>query len=209
VSRAAIRVPRRRRTRAGLVHCPGVADGLSDVGGSCCGGALRAQVPPTWYAPLSQFDVPEFTQRSFEFQLAVRSRTNSPVASNDVAAAIGRVNPRLALTFRPLSDYVETARNQERLVALLAGAFGTLGLVLAALGLYGITAYAVTVRRSEIDPVCSPGRRRSARAAYQRFGAERLGLRPSLLDASGSRLADEWRASSRESVLRRKALSRA
>jgi predicted permease len=112
--------------------------------------SLRAQVPLTWYAPLSQFDVPEFTQVSFQFQLAVRSQTNSPVASNDVAAAIGRVNPRLALTFRPLSDYVETARNQERLVALLAGAFGTLGLLLAGLGLYGITAYAVAVRRSEI-----------------------------------------------------------
>ena len=112
--------------------------------------SLRVQVPPTWYAPLSQFDLPEFTQVSFQFQLAVRSQTNSPVASNDVAAAIGRVNPRLALTFRPLSDDVRTARSQERLVALLAGAFGTLGLVLAGLGLYGITAYAVTVRRSEI-----------------------------------------------------------
>ena len=112
--------------------------------------SLRAQVPPTWYTPLSQFDLPEFTQLSFQFQLAVRSQTNSPVASNDVAAAIGRVIPALALTFRPLSDYVETARNQERLVALLAGAFGTLGLVLAGLGLYGITAYTVTVRRSEI-----------------------------------------------------------
>src|SRR5205823_12769073 len=32
-----------------------------------------------------------------------------------------------ALTFRPLSDYVKTARNQELLVALLAGAFGTPG----------------------------------------------------------------------------------
>jgi putative ABC transport system permease protein len=112
--------------------------------------SLRAQVPPTWYAPLSQFDVPEFTQVTFQFQLAVRSQTNSPVASSDVAAAIGRVNPALALTFRPLSDYVDTARNQERLVALLAGSFGTLGLLLAGLGLYGITAYAVAVRRSEI-----------------------------------------------------------
>src|SRR5438093_3032576 len=112
--------------------------------------SLRAQVPPTWYAPLSQFDLPEFTQVTFQFQLAVRSQTNSPVASNDVAATIGRVNPTLALTFRPLGHYVRTARNQERLVALLAGAFGTLALLLDGLGLYGITAYAVTVRRSEI-----------------------------------------------------------
>ena len=112
--------------------------------------SLRVPAPPTWYAPLSQFDVPEFALVSFSLQLAVRSRTTSPVASRDVAAAIGKVNPRLALTFRPLSDYVDAARNQERLVALLAGSFGTLGLLLAGLGLYGITAYAVAVRRSEI-----------------------------------------------------------
>src|SRR5260221_12281781 len=64
-----------------------------------------------------------FDFATFQFQLAVRSQTNSSVASKDLAAAIGRVNPTLALTFRPLSDFVITARNQERLVALLAGAF--------------------------------------------------------------------------------------
>src|SRR5262249_6709721 len=78
--------------------------------------SLRAPAPPTWYAPLSQFDLPEFTAAILPLQLAVRSRTNSPVASRDVAAAIGKVNPALALTFRPLSDYVDAARNQERLV---------------------------------------------------------------------------------------------
>jgi predicted permease len=112
--------------------------------------SLRGPAPPTWYSPLSQFDVPEFTTQISFLQLAVRSRTSSPVASREVAAAIGTVNPALALTFRPLSDYVDAARNQERLVALLAGSFGTLGLLLAGLGLYGITAYAVAVRRSEI-----------------------------------------------------------
>ncbi len=112
--------------------------------------SLRAPAPPTWYAPLSQFDLPEFPLIASSLQLTVRSRTNSPVPSRDVAAAIGRVNPELALTFRPLSDYVDAARNQERLVALLAGSFGTIGLLLAGLGIYGITAYAVAVRRSEI-----------------------------------------------------------
>ena len=113
--------------------------------------SLRAQVQPTWYSPLSQFDIPEFGQQLlFSLQLVVRSRADSPVASRDVAAAIGRVDPQLALTFRPLGEYVNAARNQERLVALLAGAFGALGLLLAGLGLYRITAYAVAVRRAEI-----------------------------------------------------------
>ncbi len=39
---------------------------------------------------------------------------------------------------------------QERLVAALAGFFGALALLLAGLGIYGVTAYAVARRRTEI-----------------------------------------------------------
>ena len=40
--------------------------------------------------------------------------------------------------------------NQERLIARLAEMFGLLALILACLGLYGVTAYAVTRRTTEI-----------------------------------------------------------
>jgi len=39
---------------------------------------------------------------------------------------------------------------QERMMALLSGSFGTLTLILSALGLYGVTAYAVSRQRMEI-----------------------------------------------------------
>jgi ABC-type antimicrobial peptide transport system permease subunit len=39
---------------------------------------------------------------------------------------------------------------QERMTAALAGFFGTLALILAAIGLYGLMSYAVTARRREI-----------------------------------------------------------
>jgi putative ABC transport system permease protein len=45
---------------------------------------------------------------------------------------------------------VNASMTQERLVAMLAGFFGVLGLLLAAVGLYGVTSYAVTSRRAEI-----------------------------------------------------------
>jgi ABC-type antimicrobial peptide transport system permease subunit len=54
------------------------------------------------------------------------------------------------LSFRSLDDQVAASMVQERLVAMLAACFGALALFLAAVGLYGVTSYAVVSRRSEI-----------------------------------------------------------
>ncbi len=50
----------------------------------------------------------------------------------------------------PLTQQVEKTLVQERLMATLAGSFGTLALVLASIGLYGLLAYAVARRVNEI-----------------------------------------------------------
>ena len=60
------------------------------------------------------------------------------------------MNSGVAITFRPIEDQIDAALTQERLVATLSGFFGVLALLLAALGLYGVTAYAVSRRRAEI-----------------------------------------------------------
>src|SRR5205814_9724174 len=52
--------------------------------------------------------------------------------------------------FRPLADQVDASLTQERVIAMLAGFFGVLALLLAGLGLYGVTSYAVSRRRTEI-----------------------------------------------------------
>ena len=67
-----------------------------------------------------------------------------------VAAAITSVNPDRALTFRPLADQVNAPLTHEWIVAVLSGSFGALALLLAGLGLYGVTSYAVTRRWTEI-----------------------------------------------------------
>jgi ABC-type antimicrobial peptide transport system permease subunit len=49
-----------------------------------------------------------------------------------------------------MTDQLGAAVTQERIVAMLAGFFGGLALLLAALGLYGVTSYSVNRRRAEI-----------------------------------------------------------
>jgi ABC-type antimicrobial peptide transport system permease subunit len=53
------------------------------------------------------------------------------------------------LEVQTLADRVDAATRQERLVALLSSLFGGLALVLAAVGLYGVMAYAVARRHAE------------------------------------------------------------
>jgi putative ABC transport system permease protein len=118
------------------------------VVGDAVYGSLREPVPPTIYYPLAQRDGPIGFS---EYFIAVRSSTGSPVRlTRNVAAALTAVNPDIELTFRPLDDQVSASLTQDRVVALLSGFFGVLAVLLAALGLFGVTAYAVARRRAEI-----------------------------------------------------------
>jgi putative ABC transport system permease protein len=120
------------------------------VVGDAVYGSLREPAPPTFYMPLAQFDyLTELGIRSIN--LSVRSKTDSPILlTKSISTAVATVNPQLALTPRPLVSQVNASLTQERLIALLAGFFGVLALLLAGLGLYGVTSYAVTRRRIEI-----------------------------------------------------------
>ena len=108
--------------------------------------SVREPVPPTMYWPVAQQVRP-----SVMMSLMVRVRTASLGAvSRDVITAVSAVNSNLASTARPFSDIVDAALSRERLVATLSGFFGVLALILAALGLYGVTSYSVNRRHTEL-----------------------------------------------------------
>lgn len=110
-------------------------------------GSLRDPVSPTMYLAYAQSEKPG---PSVRLSLRTREGLAPGILAHDVTTSIGRVNPGLALTFRELESYVSASMVQERLIATLSGFFGVLGLLLAGLGLYGLTAYTVSRRRGEI-----------------------------------------------------------
>jgi putative ABC transport system permease protein len=110
---------------------------------------LRADAAPIAYSPLAQFDFPGSIPT--DITLSIRASAGSPMLlARSVAAALIAEDPDLAFTFRPMTDQVSASLTQERVIATLAGFFGALALLLAGLGLYGVTSYAVSRRRTEI-----------------------------------------------------------
>ena len=68
-----------------------------------------------------------------------------------IRETLAKTDPNLiVLKVESLGEQVSENFNQERLVARLTGLFGLLALVLACVGLYGVTAYGVAQRKGEI-----------------------------------------------------------
>jgi predicted permease len=80
-------------------------------------------------------------------------RTTLPPASLaiSVMSTLRDLNPKQPLAeFRPIQSLVDHANSPRRFFMLLVAAFAGLGLLLAALGIYGVISYSVTRQTSEI-----------------------------------------------------------
>jgi len=99
----------------------------------------------TAYLPLAQMEDPPPTL-SFEIRFGGVAEAVVPL----VRSAFSQADPAISLEFRTLEAQVAESLVQPRVVALLSAAFGALALILAVIGLYGVTNFAATRRKSEI-----------------------------------------------------------
>jgi predicted permease len=116
------------------------------------------KIPPMFFLPADQsstYDEPRFVafENANHFLPAVEIRTmgNVPALEPQVRQALAQVNPDLPLIdFTSFGEQVNMNFNQQAMIAKLTSLFGLLALVLASVGLYGVTAYSVERRTSEI-----------------------------------------------------------
>jgi predicted permease len=122
------------------------------------GFALNRPVRPMFFVPLAQTvkygnPLMQRVETASHYVGGLLLVTNTPPGTLEslVSRALADADPNLTvITIRTLEEQVARSFDQQRAVASLAGLFGLIALVLAAIGLYGVTAYTVARRRSEI-----------------------------------------------------------
>jgi len=122
-------------------------------------------------------------------------RTSVPPATllASVRQAILAANPALEpANFQPMTELVSESVAQPRFYTFLLGAFAVLALILAAVGIYGVSAYTVTQRTQEIGVRLALGARQRTILSLLLRQSMTLALLGTLLGLLGAFAVTRW-----------------
>jgi putative ABC transport system permease protein len=118
----------------------------------------KKPIVPMFWVPEAQsveWDDPAYLHGEnwshYLYNIVIWAPGNPPGLTEKVRKTLAGIDPNFVLyDVDPYADVVSADFQQEKMIATLTSLFGALGLVLAAVGLYGVMAYTVEQRTSEI-----------------------------------------------------------
>jgi putative ABC transport system permease protein len=166
------------RKNAGMYEIIGVASDMRYFGDA---------PEPMYFLPeeqTSHFDEADTQGREvwshYLYNIVIWAPGNPPALETEVKSALANVDPNLVMNgVQRYSELIRADFAEQNMIASLTWLFGAVGLALAAVGLYGVTAYGVEQQISEIGVRMALGADRGSVVAMVlrgAFGQVALGL---------------------------------
>jgi ABC-type antimicrobial peptide transport system permease subunit len=107
----------------------------------------RPQVTPFEERGIIAFE----TRSLYVNDIVLRTNARDPMRETHIRQAFAEVDPNLTvMRIQTFDTQLANNVNQQQLIARLASVFGVIALLLASIGLYGVTSYTVQRRSKEI-----------------------------------------------------------
>ena len=112
-------------------------------------GDMRSDAPGTLPTPTFYVPVAQHAGTAPDVQILVRTHANAAAMAETLRAYLLRTHPEVAVRATTMRENIGETERGERFRSLLFAGFAAVSILLAAVGMYGVTAYSVAQRRFE------------------------------------------------------------